>query len=1149
MQKNKLDQPIASSLYKPRSKKFSFSKFFKNTALFTLFFSFFLAIAILPSQLAQAEEKTASDSSLYKKIILLNALRCHNRLPAKFVVLKQSGIANSGFLDPVDTRLSVLFDKDSHDNPVTMFAGQGGVKDYNLKCHQFFLGGQNFHLIFKDYDWKLGTGFIESSGNKIPKTYQDLSELLLKLGYKAESTDNLISIPFMLDDKPLRTRNIRLNLNKDKIDTIDIVQKDREPGDAFISDIALRKRIDHNMLHIGQDELCIGWKEGFHFTGYHKCVKYKGKTKDKFKNEIAQAASSVFSDVSFQTRMGDKVSLAPEDLILDPKRLSADTTRLVYFIDVNDHLGKLDFFREFGYAPNIDLNLNKEEKLALYLTSISDGFFKGETPNAYISCKKKSDKITSLDGFKEIKFGFNGDKFAKLDISEICFMKTSNTNGLKEVFLPDYKDGRDIYFSKDPHNKKVDLPHTIDLANNLIEELKKDPKFNLDKVLEESAGFSGDSKTDTEQNAEGVSDPCYQNGGPSGWMLCPVINGIRDAFENIFKDFFINTMNVSSTIFEQDDEDKGVYGVWKQFRDYANIFFIIVLLVIVISQLTGLGIDNYGIKRLLPKIITVAILTNLSYIISQVLVDISNIVGKSIYDLLTNIANATPIDVGGRTTSDFIMLAIGIISLIVSAFSLGTGLIWTFAVFLVGLAISAFFMFVVLSVRKALTIMLIVVSPLAFMAYLLPNTKTFFDKWKDAMKASLFLYPICSFVIGGGYLAGRILMSTAGSGDVVQHFAALILMFAPFFAVPSLAKTSLRAFGDLGNRISGIGKVASRAATDGIKKTDLYKDALIKSAASEGIGGWRKKIADSKFGKATGFSSKYASSRGRVYAREKEKSANERLLNDTSYAALLRKVKSDAERETVEAYSTSDDFVAKTKNYDIDTMTNELVSTLNKGEAMTEEDQIMAKALTQSLVKRGGIGQKNFASIAGKITSQRGTEFIANHIQKDSDASSALIKDQFAAQYFQDIASGLDYAYNDIDGVRTAMSFEEWKRAIRSDGMTNAEYVANKRMSNNVDFFNQSSGAISEALQYVPEDRLRGMATNTELVSSFASDQDKINALKAAIDKANLKLPKEQHIFIPRSQGELLEEISVAIQSPRANDSKDNNPPSPNGNN
>jgi len=54
---------------------------------------------------------------------------------------------------------------------------------------------------------------------------------------------------------------------------------------------------------------------------------------------------------------------------------------------------------------------------------------------------------------------------------------------------------------------------------------------------------------------------------------------------------------------------------------------------IIFSQATSIGITNYGIKRLLPRLILIAIATNISYFICSVLIDAFNILGVGITSL------------------------------------------------------------------------------------------------------------------------------------------------------------------------------------------------------------------------------------------------------------------------------------------------------------------------------------------------------------------------------------------------------------------------------------------------------------------------------------------------------------------------------------
>ena len=58
---------------------------------------------------------------------------------------------------------------------------------------------------------------------------------------------------------------------------------------------------------------------------------------------------------------------------------------------------------------------------------------------------------------------------------------------------------------------------------------------------------------------------------------------------------------------------------------------------VIISQLTGVGLDNYGVKKILPKLIIAVILVNVSYILCQLCIDVANLVGGSIKEIFTNI--------------------------------------------------------------------------------------------------------------------------------------------------------------------------------------------------------------------------------------------------------------------------------------------------------------------------------------------------------------------------------------------------------------------------------------------------------------------------------------------------------------------------------
>ena len=72
-----------------------------------------------------------------------------------------------------------------------------------------------------------------------------------------------------------------------------------------------------------------------------------------------------------------------------------------------------------------------------------------------------------------------------------------------------------------------------------------------------------------------------------------------------------------------------IYQGWEMVRDTANLFFIFILLTIAIA--TILQIETYGAKKLLPKLITAAILINFSFLITQYVVYSANSMVKFFY--------------------------------------------------------------------------------------------------------------------------------------------------------------------------------------------------------------------------------------------------------------------------------------------------------------------------------------------------------------------------------------------------------------------------------------------------------------------------------------------------------------------------------------
>lgn len=316
-----------------------------------------------------------------------------------------------------------------------------------------------------------------------------------------------------------------------------------------------------------------------------------------------------------------------------------------------------------------------------------------------------------------------------------------------------------------------------------------------------------DNNDGEEEDEESSKVSCYDQVGSLGWIICPgaglfgnVIDGAYDLLTQIIEVNPLPTDNESPT-----------YVVWEYFKDITNTIFIIFILVIIISQLTGFGINNYGIKKALPRIIISAILVNLSYIICTLAVDLSNILGNAFQDFFVNVQNiaiengtisevANGASVGGIVAA---MLGIGTAGAVFAGAlvygSIG-GVIWLLLPILLSGLIAVISAVVTMAARQALIYLLVMISPLAIIAYMLPNTDKWFKKWYQMLAQMLFFYPMFSILYGASQLAGLVIITSATNWlGIVLGIAVKVL---PLFMSIPLMRMSNSVLGKISGSIN-----------------------------------------------------------------------------------------------------------------------------------------------------------------------------------------------------------------------------------------------------------------------------------------------------------------------------------------------------------
>lgn len=370
-----------------------------------------------------------------------------------------------------------------------------------------------------------------------------------------------------------------------------------------------------------------------------------------------------------------------------------------------------------------------------------------------------------------------------------------------------------------------------------IDNLKENATKTSAKEEAEAMDVDG-GKDDDEGGGSSIKETCANQGGAQslGWIVCPVMELLGEASENIYAKYVEPSLTVDPKLFSDDNES--VRHGWETFRDIANILFVILLLIVIFSQLTGVGIDNYGIKKIIPKLVVVAVLINLSFVICVLAVDISNILGNSFQALFNGLSDTLPspedinVDEGSiipGLSAEGVLVSVGVLGAAVVA----GGKMWknpaivlSLLISAVGVFISIIFLFLMLAVREAAIVVLTVISPVAMVCYMLPNVKKYFDRWLKGFQGLLLVYPICGLMVGGGNYVARLLL-TAGFAQegFISAFTSMIAGIVPIFFIPMVLKNSFSALGNIGGMISNLGRGVSRGATGSMRGSQAYRNA------------------------------------------------------------------------------------------------------------------------------------------------------------------------------------------------------------------------------------------------------------------------------------------------------------------------------------
>ncbi|MBU6323645.1 hypothetical protein KGQ55_03090 [Patescibacteria group bacterium] len=296
-----------------------------------------------------------------------------------------------------------------------------------------------------------------------------------------------------------------------------------------------------------------------------------------------------------------------------------------------------------------------------------------------------------------------------------------------------------------------------------------------------------------------------------GWVFLEVATLLLHISASLLNDSLYYGVTQFATYF---GSSSGIQAGWTVLRDVGNILLIFSF--VFIGLATILGLENYGVKKALPRLLLFAVLLNFSLFAASVVIDMSNLLSTSVYA-------ATE----GCSGDSGQCLNIGLASVVADKLGVGTAFnidgirhlmtgntsqtlvaIIMVTLFVTITAITFLAAATLLIIRSIVLVFILVTAPVGFAAMVIPSLQKYAKQWWSTLFSQSFFAPVYlvlilislkvaeSFVNAGGSVGSNGLMSAivTGSSTSIQVFMDFAIIIGFMLAALMSAK-KLGAYG------------------------------------------------------------------------------------------------------------------------------------------------------------------------------------------------------------------------------------------------------------------------------------------------------------------------------------------------------------------
>ena len=214
----------------------------------------------------------------------------------------------------------------------------------------------------------------------------------------------------------------------------------------------------------------------------------------------------------------------------------------------------------------------------------------------------------------------------------------------------------------------------------------------------------------------------YVIGQAASYIAITFLGWAGGLFDRVLSPGF-NTLSLTNSYF--------VKQGWTITRNFANMIFMLIMLVIAFSVILRVDVGGINIKRTLPKLIFVAFFINFSRVIAGVIIDAGQIVMVTFTNGVVP-EGSLAMFLYNHMKAGSMFASPGYLETVSNGYTEGLTAIATMffnAAFPFIAALAFFILAVILIIRIVVLWILVILAPLAWLAYILPNTETYWKQW------------------------------------------------------------------------------------------------------------------------------------------------------------------------------------------------------------------------------------------------------------------------------------------------------------------------------------------------------------------------------------------------------------------------------------